>query len=175
MNYVRNALCLMALAPITAALGAGETPASAVQATAESPIVKAWDEYAPCHWWMDADDGTHGGSISPANYGMQFSITDAVFLDWSNSGDHAIELSFDGDPGPKIKGQAWVTHVAGTSSSMISLELDAAGIARLAEATSVTLFRNNAAVVTKELAGTPDLARLEACMPVPGEHGDAES
>ena len=34
---------------------------------------------------------------------------------------------------------------------------------------------DDAAVVTKELAGTPNLARLESCMPVPGEHGDAES
>jgi hypothetical protein len=161
----------MALAPITAAYGSGEPPAVA----AGKPIVKSWDEFSPCHWWMDADDGTNGGSISPGNEGMQFSITDAAFLEWSNSGEHAIELSFDGDPGPRVKGQAWVTHIADTTASAISLELDVAGIAKLAGATSVTLFRNNAAVVTKELAGTPDFAKLEACMPVPGEHGDAES
>jgi hypothetical protein len=173
---VRSALCIMLLVWITAAFGGGNQRAAAAQAAAHNPVVKPWVEEDPCRWWIDANDGGHRGSISPGNDGLVLSISDPVFLDWSHSGEHSIELLFDDDPRTRVIGQAWVTHVSSRPSSMFSIELDGAAVGKLAGAKRLTLFRDGRPVFAMDLAGTPGRTALEACIPQPGRgHGDAES
>jgi hypothetical protein len=177
MNSIRSALCFIVLASSSAALGAGDLHAAAAQAVAQDPVVKPWEaqEY-PCGWWMDADDGTHRGSIGPGNDGVMLLMSDAAFLGWPDTHGLPVELAFNRDAEDRVKGEAWVTHVAGTSSSMVNIELDAAGLAKLGGATNVMLFRDGRQVFAMDLANTPGADELIACIPSPDRgHGDAES
>lgn len=176
MISVRRALCIVLLVWLAAASGEGSQRAAVAQTAAPNPSVTPWEEEDFCRWWIGASDGGHRGSISPGNDGMVLTISDPVFLDWSHSGEHSIELLFDDDPRTRVIGQAWVTHVASRPSSMFSVELDGAGVGKLAGAKRLAVFRDGRSVFAMDLAGTPGRTALEACIPQPGRgHGDAES
>lgn len=177
MKSVRNLLCLMLLASIPVSFGAADLRAAPAETAAGGPVAKTWEaEEYPCGWWISADDGTHGASINPGNDGVVLSMSDAAFLGWPDTHGLPIELSFNGHSDDRLKGEAWVTHVAGTPTAMASIELDAAGLTKLGKATNVMVFRNGEHVFAMDFAGTPEAEALVACIPDPNRgHGDAES
>jgi hypothetical protein len=136
--------------------------------------VKPWDHEGDCRWWLSGEDGNrHLASIGQGDTGIVITVSDPLFMTWSESDRPEVQLRFDGDPKRTVTTQGWVSTGGGTVG-MLGMELDADARAKFAEATSLEILRGGELLVKIPLAETPNAEELEACLPSPLDDWSAE-
>ena len=136
--------------------------------------VRPWFRDNYCSWWLSREDGKkHLASIGQGD-GLVLTLSDTAFLDWSEEGRPAVELTFDRDPRRRIGTTGWVSK-GGGELAMFGLYLDAPARRAMSRATRIELTRDGKPAIDLFLTDTPSKAELDACVPPPkGPNSDEE-
>ena len=170
----------LAGALLIAASATGAQPASADMSPVAMPPARPIVPFVKhaevdCDWTMkDAGEEWIRGSIGRGDEDPVISLVDTAFYSWSDSEEHAIELSA-GDPARRVPASAWAGNAGGQMPGSIGFYLDPPLRQLIGGATSVQVWKNGEPVFNAAWAGTPSVAELEACVRPPSDdHGDSE-
>lgn len=164
---------------IAAALIAAAPPAVAPFG-APMPIARPLVPFAKtaevdCDWMMhDPREKWIRGSIGHGDGEPVMSLVDSVFYSWSDSEDHAIEISA-GDPARRAPASAWAGNAGGQTPGSIGFRMNAELRQLIGGATSLQIWKDGNPVLNAVLAATPSKAELDACVgPPESESTDVE-
>jgi hypothetical protein len=128
-----------------------------------------------CIWTMSATaEEWVRGDIGQGDEDPVISFVDRAFYSWSDSEMHAIEVSA-GDPARRVPASAWASNAGGQTPGSIGRYMTAPLRQLIGGATSLQIWKDGKPVFNAELAATPSVDELNACVCPPSEdHGDSE-
>jgi len=125
---------------------------------------KSWTKDNECSWWLSGADGkSHRASLARSSDGVLFSLSDPVFVSWSETDLIKVELRADQDDKRVAAVESWVTRGEGYGTLGFYLESDA--LAKVAGAGVLEVWRDGRVVAVLRVRATPKKADLLACVP----------
>ena len=159
-----------ALVPMLLATVASTSPAPRPAV----PFVEVGD--VGCHWTMhdkEREKWIRGG-IGQGDEDPILDLVDSAFDSWSNSEEHAIEVSA-GDSSRRLPATAWASPSDGETPGSIGFYMDADLRQMIGGATSLQIWKGGKAVYSGLLSATPSAAELDSCVrPPKSEDSDEE-
>lgn len=162
---------LIALAPAMAGAAAPAEPFPPSRSLV--PFVKEAD--IDCDWMIhDPKEKWIRGGIGQGDDDPVIDFVDQAFDSWSDSEDHAIEISV-GDPKRRVAAKAWASNAGGQTPGSIGFTMTRELRQLIGGASSLQVWKNGAPVFNTLLAGTPSAAELDNCVRPPPDPATDDS